>query len=118
MRRTPSGGIMVMVSTRWRNVGWRGGTSMSAENNKALVRRFLKAHAKGDLDTLEEMLAPDFVDHNLLPGPRPGREGYLRAHTGYHAAYSRTPYVIEKQLAEGDEVVTTFAASDTHDRGD
>jgi hypothetical protein len=30
----------------------------SAENNKTLVRRFLEAHAKGDLDTVEEMLAP------------------------------------------------------------
>jgi serine phosphatase RsbU (regulator of sigma subunit)/predicted ester cyclase len=91
---------------------------MSAEKNKALVRRFLQAHAKGDLDTMEEMLAPDFVDHNLLPGQRPGREGYLRAHTEYHAAYSHTRYVIEKQLAEGDEVVTTFAASAIHDRGE
>jgi serine phosphatase RsbU (regulator of sigma subunit)/predicted ester cyclase len=91
---------------------------MSAENNKALVRRFLEAHAKGDLDTLEEMLAPDFVDHNLMPGQQPGREGYLRALTEYHAAYSESRYVIEKQLAEGDEVVTTFAASATHDRGE
>src|ERR671911_32368 len=118
MRRNPPGGIMVMVSTGWRNVGWQGGTSMSAEKNKALVRRFLEAHAKGDLDTLEEMLAPDFVDHNLMPGQQPGREGYLRALTEYHAAYSESRYVIEKQLAEGDEVVTTFAASATHDRGE
>jgi ketosteroid isomerase-like protein len=48
---------------------------MSAERNKALVRRFLQAHAKGDLDTVEGMLAPDFVDRNLLisaqtPKPR------------------------------------------------
>ena len=67
---------------------------MSAEKNKALVRRFLEAHAKGDLDTLEEMLAPDFVDHNLLPGQRPGREGYLQAHTEYHAAYSQPTIII------------------------
>src|SRR5918999_1349512 len=91
---------------------------MSIEENKALVRRFLQAHAKGDLDTLEEMLAPDFVDHNLIPGQQPGREGYLRALTEYHGAYSHTRYVIEKQLAEGDEVVTTFAVSSTHDRGE
>jgi serine phosphatase RsbU (regulator of sigma subunit)/predicted ester cyclase len=91
---------------------------MSVEENKALVRRFLEAHAKGDLDTLEEMLAPDFVDHNLMPGQQPGREGYLGALTEYHAAYSHTRYVIEKQLAEGDEVVTTFAVSATHDRGE
>ena len=92
---------------------------MSAEEkNKALIRRFLEAHAKGDLDTLEEMLAPDFVDHNLIPGQEPGREGYLRSFTEYHAAYSHTRYVIEKQLAEGDEVVTSFSVSATHDRGE
>src|SRR5215204_850359 len=91
---------------------------MSAENDKALVRRFLEAHAKGDLDTLEQMLAPHCVNHNLIPGQRPGREGYLQSFTEFHAAYSNTRYVIEKQLAEGEEVVTTFVASATHDRGE
>src|SRR5215211_3453865 len=118
MRPTPPGGIMVMVSTRRRNLGWQGGTSMSAEQNKALVRRFLEAHAKGDLDTLEEMLAPDFVDHNLIPDQRPGREGYLRSFSEFHASYSHTRYSIEKQVAEGNEVVTTFAVSAIHDRGE
>jgi serine phosphatase RsbU (regulator of sigma subunit)/predicted ester cyclase len=92
--------------------------SSEVEINKALVRRFLEAHAKGDLGAMEEMLAPDFVDHNLIPGEEPGREGYLRSSAEYHAAYSDTRYVIEKQLAEGDEVVTTFAASATHDRSE
>ena len=90
---------------------------MSAEEkNKALVRRFLEAHAKGDLDALGEMLAPDFVDHNLIPGQGPAREGYLRSTAEYHAAFSDSRYVIEKQVAEGGEVVTSFAASATHDR--
>jgi serine phosphatase RsbU (regulator of sigma subunit)/predicted ester cyclase len=92
--------------------------SSEEEKNKALVRRFLEAHAKGDLGAMEEMLAPDFVDHNLIPGEAPGREGYLESTAEYHAAYSDNRYVIEKQLAEGDEVVTTFAASATHDRGE
>src|ERR671910_1284267 len=118
MRPKPPGGIMVMVSTSWKNVGWQGGTSMSAERNKALVRRFLEAHANGDLDTVEEMLAPDFVNHNLLPGQEPDLQGYLRSFTQYHAAFSHTRYVIEKQMAEGDEVMTIFTASSTHDRGE
>jgi serine phosphatase RsbU (regulator of sigma subunit)/predicted ester cyclase len=91
---------------------------MSAERNKALVRRFLEAHANGDLDTVEEMPAPDFFDHNLIPGERPDREGYLQSTAEYHGAFSDTRYVIEKQLAEGEEVVTTFAVSSTHDRGE
>ena len=92
--------------------------SSEEEKNRALVRRFLEAHAKGDLDTMEEMLAPNFVDHNLIPGQQPGREGYLQSTAEFHAAYSNTRYVIDKQLAEGQEVVTTFAASAIHDRGE
>jgi serine phosphatase RsbU (regulator of sigma subunit)/predicted ester cyclase len=109
-----------VLPSPWRKtrVGKEEKAAVSVEENKALVRRFLEAHAKGDLDTLEEMLAPDFVDHNLIPGQQPGREGYLRAFTEYQAAYSHTRYVIEKQLAEEDEVVTTFAVSATHDRGE
>jgi serine phosphatase RsbU (regulator of sigma subunit)/predicted ester cyclase len=90
----------------------------SAEKNKALVRRFLEAHAKGDLVALEEMLAPDFVNHNLLPGQEPDLDGYLQSFTEYHAAFSDTRYVIEKQVAEGEEVMTLFTASSTHDRGE
>jgi ketosteroid isomerase-like protein len=80
-----------------------------AEGNKALVRRFLEAHAKGDLDTLEAMLAPDFVNHTLLPGQEPARmtrEGYLRATTEYHAAVSNASVHFEDQVAAGEKVVT------------
>jgi ketosteroid isomerase-like protein len=43
--------------------------TLEEEKNKALSRRLLKAlFANGDLDTLDEVLAPDFVDHSLLPG--------------------------------------------------
>ena len=50
--------------------------SSEEEKNMALVRRFLEAQANADLDTLEELLAPDFVDRSLLPGQEPTREGY------------------------------------------
>jgi SnoaL-like domain len=51
--------------------------SPEEERNMALVRRFWEAHAKGDLDTLDELLAPDFVDHSSFAGQEPGREGYM-----------------------------------------
>ena len=89
--------------------------SVEEENNKALVRRFLEAHAKGDLDMLGEMLDPDYVNHSMLPGHKPDRDSYLQAMAEYHAAYSNIRYVIEKQLAEGEEVVTSFSARLTHD---
>jgi serine phosphatase RsbU (regulator of sigma subunit)/ketosteroid isomerase-like protein len=86
------------------------------EENKALVRRFVEAQAKGDLDAVKEMMAPDFVARSLLPGQEPDRNGYLRATAEYHAAFSGSRYIIQKQLAEGDEVVTSFTAQLTHER--
>ena len=86
------------------------------EENKALVRRFVEAQAKGDLDAVKEMMAPDFVARSLLPGQEPDRNGYLRATAEYHAAFSGSRYIIQKQLAEGDEVVTSFTARLTHER--
>ena len=88
------------------------------EENKALVRRFFEAQGKGDLDALEELLAPDFVDHSLLPDQDPGREGYIRADAEDHAAHSEIRYIIEEQIAEGDKVMSRFIIRRIHDRGE
>ena len=50
---------------------------MSAEANKALVRRFYEEIDKGYLDALDELVAPDYLDHNPPPfrDLPPGREG-------------------------------------------
>ncbi len=62
---------------------------MTEEKNKALVCRFLEAQAKGDLQTLDELLAPDFVDHSRLSGQEDsGRESYVRMVAEDHAAFS------------------------------
>jgi ketosteroid isomerase-like protein len=36
---------------------------VSSEENMALARRLMEARVGGDLDALDEMLAPDFVTH-------------------------------------------------------
>ena len=43
---------------------------MSAEINKALVRRFYEEIDKGNLDAMDELVDPDYIDHN--PPPFPG----------------------------------------------
>jgi serine phosphatase RsbU (regulator of sigma subunit)/ketosteroid isomerase-like protein len=88
------------------------------EKNKALVRRFLEAQAKGNLNVIDEVLTPHFVDHDRLPGQAPDREGYKRAIAEYHAAFSNVRFLVEDQLAEGDKVVTRFIVRATHDLGE
>ena len=91
----------------------------SAEQNMALARRFMEARVKRDMDTVEEMLAPDFVNRNkLVPGQKPDREDYLRGIAVFHAAQSGGQLIIEDQVAGGDKVVTRFTVHATHDRGE
>jgi serine phosphatase RsbU (regulator of sigma subunit) len=93
---------------------------MSAEENMALVRRFMEARVtKRDLDAVDEMLAPDFVNHNKsVPGQEPDREDYLRGIAAFHAALAPGRLIIEDQVAGGDKVVTRFFVHSLHDRGE
>lgn len=64
---------------------------MSTEDNKALVRRFVRAQNEGDLGALEEMMDPDFVDHSVLPGQGSTREDFLQGVAEDQAAFSNAP---------------------------
>jgi steroid delta-isomerase-like uncharacterized protein len=94
--------------------------SSRAEQNKALVRRFCEAETEGDLDTMRELLAPDFVDHRPISGEEdPGPEGYIEFVAAAHAAFSDVRYVVEEQMAaEGDRVISRLRLIGTHDRGE
>jgi serine phosphatase RsbU (regulator of sigma subunit)/predicted ester cyclase len=91
---------------------------LSAEANKALVRSFYEAQAEGDLDALKELLAPNFVDHSVLPGQAPDRESYIRGVAEDQAAFSNIRYIIEDQAADGDKVISRVTTRGTHDRKD
>jgi predicted ester cyclase len=88
------------------------------EKNKALVRRFLEARVMGDVDAVEKMLAPNFVNHTkVLPNEEPGREGFIQAIAQYNAAFSNSSVLVEDQVASGDKVVTRCVVRRIHDRG-
>jgi predicted ester cyclase len=92
---------------------------MPVEENMALARRFIEARVKGDLDAMDEMMAPDFVSHSkLLPGQEPGREDEKWATAQLSAAVSNASVLAEDQVAAGDKVVTRFIVRPTHDRGE
>jgi predicted SnoaL-like aldol condensation-catalyzing enzyme len=50
---------------------------LEEEKNKALVRRFIEeVYNRGNLDTADELLAPDFVDHGLTASEVANIEAY------------------------------------------
>jgi predicted ester cyclase len=89
------------------------------EKNKNLVRRFLEARVMGDVEAVEKMLAPDFVNHTkVLPEEEPGREGFIQAIAQYNAAFSNSSVLVEDQVAADEKVVSRCVVRRTHDRGE
>ena len=83
--------------------------SSEAQENKAIARRFLEeTMAKGNLDVIDELVAPDFVDRSLMPGQGPTREDLKRSVAQILADFCTTSFTIEQQVAEGGTVVTKF----------
>ena len=88
---------------------------MSAET-KAIARRFLEeAFNGGKLDVVDELVAPEFVNHDAaLPEPAIGIEAAKASITGYRDAFPDLRLTIEQQVAEGEYVTTRWSARGTH----
>jgi steroid delta-isomerase-like uncharacterized protein len=87
-----------------------------SEENKAAARRFFEIWEAGDLDALDEVVAPDSVDHDPYnPYGQEGLEGAKKTIAMYREAFPDTQFEIEDQIAAGDKVVTRWTATGTHE---
>ena len=87
-----------------------------SEENKALVRRVIEElFNKGNLDLADELIAPDYVDHDTgLPEDVRGPEGFKQFVSLYRSAFPDLHVEILEQVAEGDRVATRWVATGTH----
>ncbi|MEE8569513.1 MAG: ester cyclase [Candidatus Bathyarchaeia archaeon] len=83
---------------------------MSLEENKAIVRRFIEAYNKHDLSSIDEFVAPDFVDHSH----KTGREGLKQLFGMAFKAFPDWHETIEDIIAEGDKVWIRAKSTGTH----
>ena len=83
---------------------------MSLEENKAIVRRFIEAYNKRNLDLIDDFVAPDYVDHTN----KVGREGLKQLFNMGLKAFPDWHETIEDIIAEGDKVWVRLAYTGTH----
>lgn len=87
---------------------------MSLEENKATVRRGYEALSNGDWAALEEVIAPNFVDHNLVQDQSSSVEGFLQSRISLMKSLSDFKSTIEDIVAEGDKVAVRLTNSCVH----
>lgn len=83
----------------------------SSDENKAVVRACFETGAQGDLDMLDEIVAPGYVLH---PEEVRGADGLKEMVEGYRNALSGLRVTIDQQFTEGDYVATRYTIRGTH----
>jgi steroid delta-isomerase-like uncharacterized protein len=87
--------------------------------NLETVRRFYAlfstdAFRAGRFDALREVLSPDFVDQNPVPGQGPGIDGLAHAFAGFYAAFADFGVSIEDIVGSEDTVAVRLTFRGTH----
>jgi predicted ester cyclase len=87
-----------------------------SEESKAVVRRFnelfVECWRTGDVDILDEVLAPEFVYHS--PGAPPDLGGFKQSLLMLRAAFPDMRSTVEDLFAEGDRVADLLTWQATH----
>ena len=87
----------------------------TAEENKAQFRRVYKELFNGgNLDVAEEVVAPDFLNHEAPPGIDRDPEGTRGLANMLRTAFPDLHFEIEELIAEGDTVAGRLTMSGTH----
>lgn len=85
---------------------------MSPEENKAIVRRYLEtAWNKRDPTIVDELVAPDFVQH--AANVPPGRDGIKKFFEGAYNGFPDAHFTLDNIMAEGNQVATRFTVTGT-----
>jgi steroid delta-isomerase-like uncharacterized protein len=89
---------------------------MSTEENKTLTRRLMEeVFNRGNTSLVDELFAPDFVEHEELPpGIPPGIDGVKTLPTVFRSAFPDFQIQINDVIAEGEKVVVRSTWSGTH----
>jgi steroid delta-isomerase-like uncharacterized protein len=89
-------------------------TVSTTEANVATFRRAIEeGWNRGNLAAIDELFAPDFVEHQA--GIAPGRDGVKRSIRSLRAAFPDLHLVVEDAIADGDRVWLRLHATGTHD---
>jgi predicted ester cyclase len=87
---------------------------MTAEENKALVRRWFDELDRRNFAIIDELIPEDYVDHNPpLPNLPPGREGVRQSSLILANAFPDAVHTLLDQMAEGDKVMTRMTVCAT-----
>ena len=85
-----------------------------SEANKVVARKIVEeVFNQGKQEMIDQYFAPEYVEHDELPGVPPTREGIKMLAGAFRTAFPDLHYHIDAEIAEGDKVVQYMTAHAT-----
>ncbi len=88
---------------------------MSSEVNTAALERMAEMVNTGKLDTLDEVVDQDAIDHDPAPGQAPGPEGFKDFFTALRTAFPDLQLAPVTVVADDEHVAMAYTISGTHE---
>jgi serine phosphatase RsbU (regulator of sigma subunit)/predicted ester cyclase len=88
---------------------------MSAQENEALVRRYFEeAWVKRNMAAVDELMVPNYVEHQIPDGRLTSRHSLKQLLAMYYKAFPDMKSVLHDILAQGDRVTYRWSVNATH----
>jgi steroid delta-isomerase-like uncharacterized protein len=89
---------------------------MSVDANKAVVMRVVdEMWNRGDLGVVDDLIAPDMVEHGAFGAGTGGRDDARNTVARFRSAFPDLVLDVEHLIAEGDDVVLHWTGRGTHE---
>ena len=89
-------------------------SATEAENKAQFRRAYEELLNGGNLEVAEDLVAPEFLNHEASPGRDRGPESMRGLATMLRTAFPDLHFTIEELVAEGDTVAGRLTMSGTH----
>lgn len=86
---------------------------MDTAGNKDLARRLYTLINEGRVDQVANLISPDYIEHDPLPGQGFGQEGVLDRFSVITTALA-PHFTVEDLITEGDRIVVRWTNRGTH----
>lgn len=106
--------IFIFIALLW-SCNQQSGPTMEEQANLALMNRIYNEFInQGKEEVFDELVSPEVVEHEELPGFEPNREGVKHYFQMMHTAFPDLHFQVDDIFASGDKVVARITVHGTH----
>jgi steroid delta-isomerase-like uncharacterized protein len=82
--------------------------------NKAAAHQLYERFSEGDLSVIEEVISDDFIEHEVMPGLEPNKDGVRQMFGMFRSAFRDATFEVDGMIAEGDMVFALVRMKGIH----